>query len=211
MHTVTKSTIRKTGILDAALQLLLEQGMESVSMDDIARKAGISKGALYLEFDSKTDLILSISARYSQLLNSQFSQALALSLSGLDILKEFGAIYLRFVHENPLFMLTLHTYRRVILDGKLETVPSAMVCKTLENDALTYVVRAAQIGIQDRSIVSKLDPKTLAMLIFAGFKGLTDLFNAASISTEQDSLRDLGDLEEMMKIFMDIMERGISA
>jgi AcrR family transcriptional regulator len=211
MISETKSSTRKEDILDSALLLMNESGLESVSMDEIARKTGISKGALYLEFESKTDLIVSLSARFSEQLNRQFSQALVLSVSGLDILKEFGAIYLRFVHENPLFVMTLHTYQRVQMDGKAVNIPSAAVCKSLENDALTYVVRAAQIGIQDGSIVSKLDPKTLAMLIFAGFKGLTDLFHMATNTTDFGHTADLIDLEEMMRIYMEIMERGISA
>ena len=206
-----KESVRKEDILDSALALMNASGLESVSMDEIAKKTGISKGALYLDFESKTDLILSLSARFSQQLNAQFSQALALTSTGLDILKEFGAIYLRFVHENPLFVMTLHTYQRVQMDGKAENIPSAAVCKSLENDALTYVVRASQIGIQDGSIVSKLDPKTLAMLIFAGFKGLTDLFHMAVMTTESDHSAERVDLEEMMRIYMEIMERGISA
>lgn len=206
-----KESVRKEDILDSAIELMSESGIESVSMDEIARKTGISKGALYLEFESKTDLILSLSARFSQQLNAQFSQALALTTTGLDILKEFGAIYLRFVHENPLFVMTLHTYQRVQMDGKADNIPSAAVCKSLENDALSYVVRVAQIGIQDGSIVSKLEPKTLAMLIFAGFKGLTDLFHMTVNTSEHQHSADLNYLEEMMRIYMEIMERGISA
>lgn len=185
-------------------------------MDEIARLAGISKGALYLEFESKSDLILTLSSWYSEQLNRQFSQALTAPLSGLGIMREFGAIYLRFVHENPLFISTIYVYQRAVMEGKTEELPSYMQCKTLEQDAMTLVVRAAQIGIQDGSIVSKVDPKTLGLLIFAGFKGLTDLLNTTTgitgsgVSSSIIS-NDLNNFEEMMTIFMGIMERGISA
>lgn len=206
-----KSTSRKQEILNSALQLMSEQGLESVSMDEIARKAGISKGALYLEFESKNDLIITLSARFSEQLNRQFSRAIVSRLSGLDIMRELGAIYLRFVHENPLYMGTLHAYQRAIMEGKAEEVPSVQVCRALENDAMTLLVRAAQIGIQDGSIVSKVDPNTLAFLIFAGFKGLTDLYHTSTGSPAEARARELDNYEEVMSIFMQIMERGISA
>ena len=44
---------RPEEILDAALDLFTEKGFSSTRMVDIAKKAGISKGTLYLYFDSK--------------------------------------------------------------------------------------------------------------------------------------------------------------
>jgi len=44
---------RPEEILDAALDLFTEKGYSSTRMIDIAKKAGISKGTLYLYFDSK--------------------------------------------------------------------------------------------------------------------------------------------------------------
>jgi len=44
---------RPEEILDAALDLFTEKGFSSTRMIDIAKKAGISKGTLYLYFDSK--------------------------------------------------------------------------------------------------------------------------------------------------------------
>lgn len=44
---------RPEEILDAALQLFTEKGFSSTRMIDVAKSAGISKGTLYLYFDSK--------------------------------------------------------------------------------------------------------------------------------------------------------------
>jgi AcrR family transcriptional regulator len=40
-------------ILDAALGCFAEKGFAGTRMDDIAARAGISKGTIYLYFDSK--------------------------------------------------------------------------------------------------------------------------------------------------------------
>jgi len=44
---------RRRAILNCAKELILEQGIERVSMDDIARKAELSKATLYLYFSGK--------------------------------------------------------------------------------------------------------------------------------------------------------------
>lgn len=48
---------RRTAILDAAEQLVLEQGFDATSVASVAARAGIGKGAVYLEFQSKTDIL----------------------------------------------------------------------------------------------------------------------------------------------------------
>ncbi len=48
--------IRKTQILDAALQTIAANGHANVTMDDICKAAGLSKGGLAHYFKSKNDL-----------------------------------------------------------------------------------------------------------------------------------------------------------
>ncbi|MFY9713507.1 MAG: TetR/AcrR family transcriptional regulator [Microbacterium sp.] len=48
---------RRTAILDAAEQLVLEQGFDATSVASVASRAGIGKGAVYLEFESKNDIL----------------------------------------------------------------------------------------------------------------------------------------------------------
>src|SRR6185312_5249271 len=44
---------RPTEILDAALKVFAEKGYAGARMDDIARRAGVTKGTIYLYFDGK--------------------------------------------------------------------------------------------------------------------------------------------------------------
>lgn len=54
---------REQRILDAAADLFIHYGYDKTTVDDIARQAGISKGAIYLHFKSKDDLFESLLAR----------------------------------------------------------------------------------------------------------------------------------------------------
>src|SRR4051794_30101091 len=53
---VDRVKIRETRLLDAATRLFARFGFDKTSVDDIARAAGVSKGAVYLHWPSKFSL-----------------------------------------------------------------------------------------------------------------------------------------------------------
>jgi AcrR family transcriptional regulator len=55
-----KKEARPSELIAAALELFVERGFAATKMDDIASKAGISKGTLYLYFDSKEVLFKAV-------------------------------------------------------------------------------------------------------------------------------------------------------
>jgi AcrR family transcriptional regulator len=54
---------RAPEILDAALALFAEKGFAACRMEDIAKRAGISKGTIYLYFDSKEAVFKALAQR----------------------------------------------------------------------------------------------------------------------------------------------------
>jgi AcrR family transcriptional regulator len=47
-------------ILDAALELFVERGFAATRLDDVAQRAGVSKGTVYLYFDGKEELFKAV-------------------------------------------------------------------------------------------------------------------------------------------------------
>jgi AcrR family transcriptional regulator len=56
----------RAALLDAAERLWAKHGIRGASLDDIAAQAGMTKGAVYSNFAGKTDLILALLDRYTQ-------------------------------------------------------------------------------------------------------------------------------------------------
>lgn len=52
-----RAAARPDEVLDAALDLFIEKGFAATRVDDVARRAGISKGAVYLYFPSKVAIL----------------------------------------------------------------------------------------------------------------------------------------------------------
>ena len=51
---------RRAQLLDVALEVFVEQGYHSASMDEIAERAGVSKPVVYQHFPGKLDLYLAL-------------------------------------------------------------------------------------------------------------------------------------------------------
>ncbi len=51
---------RPAELLDAALDCFVERGYAATRLDDVAARAGVSKGTLYLYYDSKDDLFKAV-------------------------------------------------------------------------------------------------------------------------------------------------------
>src|ERR1700750_3287710 len=55
-----RKTDRPGEIVHAAMEVFAEKGFAAARLDDIAGRAGVSKGALYLYFETKEDLFRAV-------------------------------------------------------------------------------------------------------------------------------------------------------
>jgi AcrR family transcriptional regulator len=88
---------KRRQILDGARTVFLAQGFDAASMGEIARVAGVSKGTLYVYFDSKERLFQEI---VQEQCRSQAEQVFALDSEDHDVatvLTRLGRDFLRFL------------------------------------------------------------------------------------------------------------------
>jgi AcrR family transcriptional regulator len=88
---------KRRQIMDGASAVFLDQGFDAASMGEIARTAGVSKGTLYVYFDSKEALFEAI---VEEQCRAQAEQVFALDSSDHDVeavLTRLGTAYVRFL------------------------------------------------------------------------------------------------------------------
>ena len=71
-----KSSARER-IIDAAEQVVLDEGASHMTMDAVAAKAGVSKGGLIYHFPSLRDLLLAMLQRFSDRVDTRMAEARA--------------------------------------------------------------------------------------------------------------------------------------
>lgn len=64
-------------LLDAAEEVFADRGFVAASLDDIARAAGYTKGAIYQHFSTKEELFLAVSDRYWRRYFDNFAQIMS--------------------------------------------------------------------------------------------------------------------------------------
>lgn len=105
---------RPQEILDAALAAFAEKGFNAARMEDIAARAGVSKGTVYLYFESKQDMFRAL-VREGMAANLQSAAAMAAR------------------HEGPsadLLGLFLTTTVAAILNSPLSAIPKIIISET---------------------------------------------------------------------------------
>jgi AcrR family transcriptional regulator len=76
-------------ILEAALDLFVEKGFAATRLEDVAQRAGVSKGTVYLYFDSKEDLFKAvIRSGMVRAIEEAERRVAAYSGSAADLLRE---------------------------------------------------------------------------------------------------------------------------
>src|SRR5258708_19639499 len=93
----------KRVLMDAALRLVEEGGIEAVNVREAARRAGVSPGAPFRHFESRDALLTAVAEEAQRRFRVEIEAALAAAPAG-DPLARFrciGLAYLRWAVRNP--------------------------------------------------------------------------------------------------------------
>lgn len=92
--------VKKQIIMESALELFAKQGFEATSIQQITDKCGISKGAFYLSFKSKDELIFSLLDQFLENLLHNYEQVVTNSKDNSHLLYEYCLISFKNIVEN---------------------------------------------------------------------------------------------------------------
>jgi AcrR family transcriptional regulator len=90
-------------LIDAALRLAEEGGLDQVSVREAARRAGVSPGAPFRHFDSRAALLTAVAEEAQRRFRVEIETALAAAPADdpLQRFRSFGLAYLRWAIRNP--------------------------------------------------------------------------------------------------------------
>jgi len=167
---------RQDAIIDAAEKVFFSKGVDTATMDDVAEAAELSKGTLYLYFKSKEELYLAITKRALEILTDMFSEATKKQERGIDKVQAIGRAYITFSKKFPDYFNSMIYFESHIkdLNGKGS---SAQACDLQGEKALGVLVEALQIGIEDESIRSEIDPLKVAVILWGQSTGILQLIS----------------------------------
>lgn len=172
----------RRALLDAALQLLTEQGFAGLTLRAVARRAGVSEAAPYHHFASKAALVEALIIQTLQQLADALQEAAQTTPgTSLDQLVAIGVAYVRFAQDHRMGFQILY---RLELRQLPDTDNSASLSIDQAAMAAYQVLLDAIVACQQAGLVVPGDPLLLALTAWATVHGLAQLLIDGVVGVE---------------------------
>ena len=191
---------RRETILDAARGVFAEKGLLASTIDEIAARAEVAKGTIYLYFRSKDEMFTALLDEGLALVGKRFSEAVDLALPADENLRRLCDAYCRLYREEPQYFKLLFFCSHADVRAKTCANPS-------ECQGLPPLAALIQKGIDEGTFSPTVDPAKAAAIAWASSNGIILMF-------EQDprgSTRFDLSIEELLRTNMELLIGGLKA
>jgi len=195
---------RRQEILDAARQEFFERGFHQPTVDDVAARAQVSKGTIYLYFVSREEILAHLLVEGLDLLldDMQTAPNPAAPATAESAMRTLATAYLHFCQANPSYFRLIMAFDR----GRFEESISAelyqqVLDKSLQ--ALNLVAQAIEAGKLSGEFQVE-DPWRAAGSVWAALNGVLVLM---AHPLRRQMLKS--DLETMFQATLDLVLRGL--
>jgi len=166
---------RQQEILEAAKEVFFEKGIHRTTVDDVAAQAEVSKGTVYLYFQSKESILAHLLLEGLAILLSQLEAAYAPQepLSTEKRLRQLVEAYWQFAQTHPNYFRLLLALDR----GRFRERVSAEVYQEILTESkrgLELVANAIRQGTEE-GLFSADDPLLMAGVLWGALNGALDL------------------------------------
>jgi AcrR family transcriptional regulator len=181
---------KRNQILDAMEQLMETTPDKDISVNLIAKTAGIGKGSIYYYFESKEEILDAVIERSYKKAIHEYLDGIKSETSLLKKIKSLfrSMIQQEFHDKQKNLILTLHLHEDTLLHNKMKLVAIQEVAPVLEE--------LLKQGIQEGSIHTET-PKESAEMIVA----VLTFFLDGTVFSEDDA-----SMQKRLKIFASVLE-----
>ncbi len=166
---------RKNAILDAAEAVFFSKGIQNASMDEVAKKADLSKGTLYLYFKNKNALYRAILRKaYSLLLEDLNNVVEQKHNNGREKVLSISRAYFSFSIKQPGYFDAILHYENDVIDIK-EREEESVKSMIAGNQVLAVLSSAIQTGIDDGSVRKEINSLKVALVLWGQATGLLQI------------------------------------
>jgi len=146
---------RREEIIQAAEQIFFSKGFDQSTMDDVAEKAELSKGTLYLYFASKGDLHMAVARKAIHLLREVTMKATEGEGSAIEKLGRMGRACIEFSRTYPDRMkaiMTLEELEPIAISASVSDVREMIY----QESTVGLVIELVEQGVRDKLIRSDI-------------------------------------------------------
>jgi AcrR family transcriptional regulator len=191
---------RQEAIMESARELFFAKGFSATTMDEIAHKAELSKGALYLYFPSKEDLYVTVLNEGLKILFERMEAVFQLDLPPDQVIRKFGEVRYRYYLDYRDYYRIFFFREHRDVDVTRQLLSHKLIQENLEKGMRSFqrFIGIVQQGI-DQRIFAPVDPRKAAAAFWGATNGVLFLFE------EELNKEIIGiDVEELIYYTMDL-------
>ncbi|AOM84393.1 TetR/AcrR family transcriptional regulator [Salisediminibacterium beveridgei] len=192
-----RKSLKRIELLDAAEELLIKKGIQSVTVEEIVREAGASKATFYKHFTDKKDIVTHVVERVFHISLSKIENTLQ-EAKASELTQEMFLDVFDLKHYEQLFQSDFLKELNSIYPDLVRQYNDWVMTKRLP--LFRELMRMAKI---DGIIRIDIDPDVLIHYTFSVRKAIKELF------INQPEVMDQYDLKEFSEQFFDIYLNGI--
>lgn len=163
---------RRAEILDAAEAVAASVGLDAMTMDEVARKARLSRALLYVYFQDKSELLFGLCGRALETLHRRFVEAVSRHRLGLRQIEACGRAYVAFSQEFPVYFEALARFEAHAPEaspGQPDAASNEQQCMLRGDQVHAVMVESIHRGIADGSIRADIGPPILVSFTLWGY------------------------------------------
>lgn len=180
--------MRRDLILQSAEAVFFEKGLHATTLDEVAEKAEVSKGTIYLYFASKEDLYYSLMTNGLSMLLKIFQDTKPEEKSPWDALLGFGKAYFRFSQEQSYLFKMLAVVENPVVSEQVS--PEAVSrLEEMSNSVLSYVAKFVQRGIEAGDFRKDVSAYNAVILFWVSLSGVLNLRARSAMMIHNNSIK----------------------
>lgn len=193
-RTKEDAAITREQLLAKALRVFSKKGYAATSLEDIAREAEVTRGAIYWHFGSKAELYNTLIREYSSRGSAIMQQAASEGGTLVDILRRVFVRQLQAVEEDTALRALMEL--RLFKTGLVAELEEGRQQQIEASAGLVEMLAGIMgQGVQAGLLRSDVDPKEMARAYLGFQNGLIHLWlttpNQFSLKNSADSFADI--------------------
>uniref|UniRef100_UPI0040484EFF TetR/AcrR family transcriptional regulator n=1 Tax=Algoriphagus sp. TaxID=1872435 RepID=UPI0040484EFF len=210
-------------ILDAAIGLFTAQGFAATRMEDVAKKAGISKGLTYFYYKNKEDLFMALTKKAFEQLKEEFRESLrAKGKNGLEMLTDLVKRIWKFSKEQPVYYQSILHFLDLMkkyTSPELKKQINPLILDSihfhklleLQLDPIRLGIQMVSQGIKDGSIRPELQAEITFYTIWSMTLGFEKMEGPISFEGKETKVSPEAWQRGFLKLMQDMLKGTIQA
>ena len=199
---------RRNEILDAAEQVATAGGLESLTMEQVAREARLSRGLLYVYFKDKDDLQAGICERALVGLHSRFKSMVDMTQNGLERVLAMGRAYVDFAASSPLQFEILARFEATDM-STMDAGSNYSACLEAGAQVHALLTDALRAGMSDGSVAPSAGaPNTVALALWAMTHGTIQVASMKRAVLAQHDVTPEALVEQTLRMAVISLRKG---